>query len=75
MGDRVFVELTMQEALLLQTVLQAIGKGYRETEMKNGKDATTSADIMKISMKVTTGIVQSFLDVGGADGNGDHGDK
>lgn len=75
MGDRVFVELSMQEALLLQTILQAIGKGYREDEIKREKDAAISADIMKISMKVTTGIVQSFLDLGGADGNGDHGDK
>ena len=75
MGDRVFVELSMKEALLLQSVLQAAGKEYRKCEIKDGKDAVISADIMKISMKVTTGIVQSFLDLGGADGNGDHGDK
>ena len=64
MDGKVIVELTTAEALMLQTVLGtlAMHKDKEETEGGEKKKSSFPADIMKISLKVTTGILQSFME-------------
>lgn len=65
MDGKVVVELDVNEALLLQMLLNTVAL-HRDTEkdkvVDEKKKNSFPADVMKISLKVTTGILQSFME-------------
>ena len=64
MDGKVVVELDVPEAILLQTLLGTIAMHKDKETKKDEEPKKTSfpADVMKISLKVTTGILQSFME-------------
>ena len=61
MEKNVIVELTAEEALKLQSFLYTTALAMKEQDDKKGEKGTLPADIMRISMKVTTGLLAAFL--------------
>ena len=64
MDKPVIVELTAEEALKLQSFLYTAALAMKEQDDKKGEKGTLPADMMKISMKVTMGLLGAFLEGG-----------
>ena len=57
----VTLELETGEAIHLQSILTVMALHMRAESEKEGKGSEAAADLMKISLKLTTAILQSFI--------------
>ena len=61
MDKEVTIKLTVDEALKLQMFLNMAAMTMKENDKEKGEKGSFPDDIMKISMKVTTGLLATFL--------------
>lgn len=64
MDKEVIIRLTVDEALKLQMYLNMSAMTMKESDKEKGEKGSFSEDIMKICMKVTTGLLGAFLEGG-----------
>ena len=64
MEKEVIIRLTVEETLKLQSFLYSAALAMKEQDDKKGEKGTLPADMIKISMKVTTGLLGAFLEGG-----------
>ena len=64
MSTNVFVELELNEAIQLQSILNMMAMKIREDDRGKEKQSELPETLMKISLKVTTGLLQSFMEAG-----------
>lgn len=64
MNTSVFVELELSEAVQLQSILNTMAMKIREDDRGKEKQSDLPGTLMKISLKVTAGLLQSFMEAG-----------
>lgn len=64
MNTSVFVELDLNEAVQLQSILNTMAMKIREDDKGKEKQSELPETLMKISLKITTGLLQSFMETG-----------
>lgn len=64
MNTSVFVELDLNEAVQLQSILNTMAMKIREDDKGKEKQSELPGTLMKISLKITTGLLQSFMETG-----------
>ena len=64
MDKEVIIRLTVDEALKLQMFLNMAAMSMKEQDKEEGRKGSFLEDIMRISMKVTTGLLGAFLEGG-----------
>lgn len=64
MNTNVLVELDLNEAVQLQSILNTMAMKIKEDDKGKEKQSELPASLMKISLKITTGLLQSFMEAG-----------
>ena len=58
----VTVELELEEALHLQSLMTFIAVSIKENDKDKNETPEAAAELMKFSMKLTTGILRAFME-------------